>query len=526
MFSGKDGNTNQKLEDGIFGRYLASVFPNLAGAPNSQNRDPLAIHMGSSNPNLFYGHTHEFGIEYNLTSLQSQLWATPGFAGVAVPDISEHYDLLQYITFIEQSMDVYYNRVIENFNAGSNSTITYPDTSLAKQLKTVARMLKGGSRTKIFQVTLGGFDTHVNQVVSGATHTGSHATLLANLTNSIEAFQMDLEALGLGDRVMSVTFSEFGRQVRQNANFGSDHGNISPFFVIGKPAQAGVLSSHPIIPNTGFQYDLVERKFDYRQIFATLLQDWLGSDSTTMQVAELDQFTAPELKLPILKSTAIVGSSCYVNNFTICDQTTETIKAVRVIDSNGWTYYAPAGYIGNNFMLAIQHLPTEAGGNTSSFTTEVIFSKKICDPKGDPLLHVSQSKNGSNATFVSGYYFHFNVIAGSLNGHVNIRFFPIPAYDSALNTAADAYEAQYNQPPTVLTYIASLSGPFSFPANLSRNGAGISVPYEPIPINNNGNYLGYAYRQFSMVNNLHNKGVAAVRRKDIEAITSTAPTFS
>jgi uncharacterized protein (DUF1501 family) len=118
MFSGKDGNTNQSLQDGIFGRYLASIFPNLAGNPNGQNQDPLAIHMGSSNPSLFYGHSHETGIEYNITSLQAQLWATVGFEANAIdiPGGSEHQELIDYILFVEKSMDVYYDKVMQNFH--------------------------------------------------------------------------------------------------------------------------------------------------------------------------------------------------------------------------------------------------------------------------------------------------------------------------------------------------------------------------------------------------------------------------
>jgi len=286
MFAGKDGNTNGSLTDGIFGRYLAAVFPQLANNPNSQNPDPLAIHMGNSNPNLFYGHETDKGIEYNITALQSQLWATTGFRNI--PAVSEHIELLNYITSIEKSMDVYYNRLLSTFNAGNNSVgNTYSGTSLARQLKTVARLIKGGSKTKIFQVTIGGFDTHVNQIQSGTAHLGTHANLLGDVSASITAFQADLAALGLEDRVMTATFSEFGRQVRQNANVGTDHGHISPFFVIGKHTPAGVLSDHPLLPSTGFQYALTERKFDYRQIFATLLRDWLGANDTVMLASEL-----------------------------------------------------------------------------------------------------------------------------------------------------------------------------------------------------------------------------------------------
>jgi uncharacterized protein (DUF1501 family) len=166
-------------------------------------------------------------------------------------------------------MDAYYDRVMQVFNAGNNSTTTYPNSSLGKQLKTVARMIKGGSKTKIFQVNLSGFDTHVSQVQTGSTHLGTHANLLADISNSVAAFQADIQQLGIADKIMTVTFSEFGRQVRENGSIGTDHGDLAPFFVIGNAAAAGILGDHPVFTNqTSFYYNQNQRRYDYRQIFA------------------------------------------------------------------------------------------------------------------------------------------------------------------------------------------------------------------------------------------------------------------
>lgn len=297
MFSGKDGTTD--ASDGIIGRYLAAVFPGLAGNPSNERPDPLAIQLGNSNPCLFYGHSHENNIEYNMTSFQGTLF---GQLNRIMPPNSEHQELLDYINGVQNSMDIYYNRVTAVFNSGSNSTVAYPTTDLAKQLKTVARMIKGGSKTKIFQVNLGGFDTHVNQIQSGNTHLGNHATLLATISNAVVAFHADLTALGLEDRVMTTTFSEFGRQVRQNGNLGTDHGDLSPFFVVGSNVNPGILGDHPVFTNTtSFYYNnATQRRYDYRQIFATLMQDWLGANDYMMTQAELNTFT----KIPLVKNSA------------------------------------------------------------------------------------------------------------------------------------------------------------------------------------------------------------------------------
>lgn len=292
LFSGKDGNNSQELNDGIFGRYLSALHPGLAGNPTVQSPDPLAIQLGNLNPCLFYEHSIEKNIEYNITGFQNSLFNNLTNRTTSVVP-SEYDDLLTYIKGVAVSMDSYYNRIMSLFNSGSNTPgSNYPTTSLGKQLKTVARLLKGGSKTKIFQVNIYGFDTHGNQVQSGSNHLGTHAAILADLSNCVASFQTDLQNLGIADKVLTVTFSEFGRQVRENGSLGTDHGDLAPFFIVGNAAAAGILGDHPIFSNTtSYYYNQTQRKFDYRQIFASLLQDWLGADSTLMTAAELNAYS-------------------------------------------------------------------------------------------------------------------------------------------------------------------------------------------------------------------------------------------
>lgn len=311
MFSGKDGTNNQDLPDGIFGRYLGTLFPGLAGNPTTLRPDPLAIQLGNINPCLFYEHTVEKNIEYNLSGFQNTLFNTLSLQQTVVP--SEYDDLLTYIKGVASSMDAYYNRVMQVFNAGNNSTTTYPASTLGKQLKTVARMIKGGSKTKIFQVNIGGFDTHVNQVQSGSASLGAHANLLADISNSIAAFQTDIEALGIGNKILTVSFSEFGRQVRENGSLGTDHGDLAPFFVIGNSISAGILGDHPVFSNTtSYYYNQNQRRYDYRQLFASLLQDWLGADSGLIASSELQSFVQPGQKVELVAPNKKAEAVCAV----------------------------------------------------------------------------------------------------------------------------------------------------------------------------------------------------------------------
>ena len=328
MFAGKDGHNSDDLGNGIFGRYLGALHPGLSGNPTTLSPDPLAIQIGNLNPCLFYENEAERNIEYNLTGFQNSLFNNlkSKTSNTEFSASSEYNDLLDYIRGVATGMDAYYDRVMKVFNAGNNSTTTYPTSLLAKQLKTVARLIKGGSKTKIFQVNIGGFDTHVNQVQYGSSNLGVHANLLADISNSIAAFQSDIDSLGIGDKILTLSFSEFGRQVKENANFGTDHGDLAPFFVIGNAAYAGVLGDHPAFSGlSSFYYDQSERRFDYRQIFASLLQDWLGADSGLISSTELQDFTTTDKKVDLIKNQFKAENSCGTLN------SNETKKANMVM---------------------------------------------------------------------------------------------------------------------------------------------------------------------------------------------------
>ena len=304
MYAGQDGTTSSNLVDGMFGRYLGSKYPGLANNPTTQNPDPLAITFNDLNPSLFYEHTHEKGIEYNVNPIQNSFFTNlRESSSNLLPNPSEYSELVDYIRGVEASMDAYYNRVMSVFGSGSNSSTVYPTSTLAKQLRTVARMIKGGSKTKIFQVNISGFDTHAAQVQAGNSHIGTHANLLADISNSIAAFQEDINALGFGDRVLTATFSEFGRRIKENGSTGTDHGDIAPFFIIGNAVTAGIMGDHPLFPNSSSAYyGQDQRRFDYRQLFGSILKDWLGADNTLMTATQLQDFVEPNTKVDIVKA--------------------------------------------------------------------------------------------------------------------------------------------------------------------------------------------------------------------------------
>jgi uncharacterized protein (DUF1501 family) len=144
---------------------------------------------------------------------------------------------------------------------------TYPATRLANQLKIVAQMISGGLNTRVYYVSFTGFDTHANEQ-------GPHDRLMTELAEAVAAFYADLDKQSNSDRVLTMTFSEFGRRVAQNASNGTDHGAAAPMFVFGTRLKPGICGQHPSLSDL----DHGDLKFatDFRSVYATILEDWLG----------------------------------------------------------------------------------------------------------------------------------------------------------------------------------------------------------------------------------------------------------
>ena len=148
--------------------------------------------------------------------------------------------------------------------------VPYPATNLANRLKLVAQLIDAGLGARIFYVSIENFDTHATQLPS-------HANLLAELSGAMTAFYDDMKARGQGDRVLMMTFSEFGRRARENGSKGTDHGSGSQLFLVGGKVKAGVVGKHPSLTNLP-QGNLVHHT-DFRQVYAAILDKWLGVPS-------------------------------------------------------------------------------------------------------------------------------------------------------------------------------------------------------------------------------------------------------
>jgi uncharacterized protein (DUF1501 family) len=152
--------------------------------------------------------------------------------------------------------------------AGANDG--YPASKLGQKLRLISKLLKLGGRTRLYYASQSGYDTH-------STQASTHAQLLREFAAALKAFLGDLQAAQLDDRVVVLTFSEFGRRVEENASAGTDHGVAGPVFLAGSPVRGGVLNAHPSLADLD-SGDL-KMQVDFREIYAALLQNWLAVPS-------------------------------------------------------------------------------------------------------------------------------------------------------------------------------------------------------------------------------------------------------
>lgn len=159
------------------------------------------------------------------------------------------------------------------FQKGKNSAI-YPNGKLSQRLSKIGKLISGGAATRIYYLHLAGFDTHVAQPAA-------HSKLLTELSEALSAFTQDLKTQDKWNSTLVMVFSEFGRRVEENAGKGTDHGTAGPLFLLsGALAKAGVYNEHPLL--TDLDEGDLRYTMDFRNIYATILDEWLHSSPATL----------------------------------------------------------------------------------------------------------------------------------------------------------------------------------------------------------------------------------------------------
>ena len=306
--SGSDANVSEPT--GWLGRYLNTVYAGYPeGYPNTAMPDPVAIQMSAVVSLLLVGKERQsMGMALQDPETFYNLVSGTDTPGTDLPSTSYARENVEYVRQIQlKSMD--YSTVIKAAADKATNQVTYPEANrLADQLAVVARLIAGGLKTRAYVVTLNGFDTHAAQVDEGDPTLGAHAGLLRLVSEALSAFQRDLEAQKVDHRVVTMTFSEFGRRPYSNLSYGTDHGTAAPMFFMGTPVQDGVTSTTPDLEDLENQN--MKIRFDFRQIYASVLEQWFGASPQDVQ----DVLMRPYETIRVIKgSTTSVGTPAASN---------------------------------------------------------------------------------------------------------------------------------------------------------------------------------------------------------------------
>jgi uncharacterized protein (DUF1501 family) len=258
-------NSDEYLNTGWIGRYLDSSCKNCEVAHQAVEIDDmlsLALKgenikgMAVKNPKKLYNVLH--------SNYFQKISKTAGES--SDPSLNYLYKTLAEAT---SSADYIYDKS-KVYQSGT----VYPNSEFAGQLKTVAELINSGIETKVYYVSLSGFDTHVRQQTQ-------HERLLSTYAEAVHAFVSDLEKNNRFQDVLIMTFSEFGRRVSQNASGGTDHGTANNLFVMGKNLKKkGFINGTPDLSKLD-QGDLIH-DVDFRSIYATVLNKWLDTSSSSI----------------------------------------------------------------------------------------------------------------------------------------------------------------------------------------------------------------------------------------------------
>ncbi|MFK8162302.1 MAG: DUF1501 domain-containing protein [Lewinella sp.] len=262
-------NATTELDTGWLGRHLEVEFPNYPqGYPTIDQPDPPAITMDSVANSTCQGMVAN--LSHTVEDPSDLTYLAPG-GNTPLPE-DNYGEQLGFLRLAIEQTNTYGTRIQNAVNNGSTQS-RYPNSRLGRQLQNVVKMISGGLQTKVYVVTTGSYDTHSDQT-NGNNTSGKHASLMQDLSECIKAFQDDLEHTNLTQRVMGMTFSEFGRRIRSNGSRGTDHGTAAPLFVFGNCVGGTILGDNPEIDVNVDQNAGVPMQYDFRDVYGSILVDW------------------------------------------------------------------------------------------------------------------------------------------------------------------------------------------------------------------------------------------------------------
>jgi uncharacterized protein (DUF1501 family) len=259
---------NDNADIGIsFGKVMPQAFRNRANVGLAID-NPSTFQWNASGETLALAHAQEE--IFSKLNQPGGVEASPMSSMATLGGISDSEpETLDFLRHTAMNAMLAGDR-IRSLLGKSKGKVTYPGSELGNQLGSIAKLIGGGFPTRVYYAYQGGFDTHANQP-------GTHARVLADVAQAVGAFRDDLRDQKNADRVLVLAFSEFGRRVQENGSAGTDHGAAAPVFLFGDRLKAGIHGHAPDLANL-VDGDIVHET-DFRQVYATVLEQWLGTKS-------------------------------------------------------------------------------------------------------------------------------------------------------------------------------------------------------------------------------------------------------
>lgn len=262
------GSLAETLSEGWIGRALKGVPSTPAFHLSSNNESaPLAV-AGAPVRVPSIASLEDFQLRMAAASGADQKEQRALIEGAARPASGKP----SLLDFVQRTAANTYSSIqrLQEIGKSYQPKVPYPNSPLANKLKLAAQLIDADLGARIFYVSLDGFDTHANQLPA-------HANLLQQLSGAMTAFYKDLAARGHKDRLLMMTFSEFGRRPYENGSQGTDHGAAAPMVLVGGKVKAGVVGKHPSL--TDHTMGNLKHHTDFRQVYAAVLDRWLGVPS-------------------------------------------------------------------------------------------------------------------------------------------------------------------------------------------------------------------------------------------------------
>lgn len=368
----------ERLETGWAGRYFNETVGNTS--PDF----PICLNIGTSSSLLFQAGQKDMSVavENPLDFYERGKDILSGDSPTA--GNSKYAGERNFLLDLSIQSNKYSKVVKDAFDKGKNS-LEYAKDKLSEELKLVGRLISGGLKTKIYLVSIDGFDTHASQGASS----GKHAALLTNISDAVSHFMADLKAQNLGKNVVGMTVSEFGRRPHENDSLGTDHGASSVMFMFGEPVNNKLFGKAFDFNKLNANKDF-EHQYDFRSVYDEVLSKWFGASDKSVKEILGKRYTHIEDGLLTSKSKVVLANEVSPKSNFYPNPTSDGWITLKIVsDGISPISIMQSNMVGRRIQImpalilpaGIQKVPLQIKGGTGTYILEIHQGNKIITHK-------------------------------------------------------------------------------------------------------------------------------------------------